>query len=643
MAERVLETGPQKSFADTIERAGQKLNGIVHPLAGKVCIFSMVLVVAMVIAVVAEVILRMVDISVLGISEAVTYMMAILTFLALGFVGANKSHIQLDMFMEKFSPGIRGALTTAHNIMAMIIIYIFGWRLLIYALQNKGLTGSLLPIKLSWIMYVMLFGLFITMFVVIGDLLLGFALFLKNRSILGLSIIILLPLVIWTIPVWFGWVGINTTMAGVLAIVLMLALVLSGIPIAYALGIAGMVLIAYLSSWDGVFAFTGRSLFVCVSNYYRAVIPFFVTMGTLMATTGIGADLFKTMRTWAGRLPGSMCMAMVASGAAFGAVCGDSMSTAATIGKIGIPEMKKAGYPLQLASGSVAAGGTLGIMIPPSNTFIIYAIVTEQSIARLFMAGLLPGILITLCLCVVIYIVTKRDPRFHQVEAKSYSMKEKLASLTGVLPILGLFLLCIGGIYAGFFTPVQGGAVGAFGTFLFVLLRNIKGFKISQLKEALVAAANISGMVLFMLVGVEFLNSGLGFSQIPMDMANAITNSGLPGWVVFGAFILIFLAAGFILNIMVVLLLTVPIMLPTLVAMNVNLVWFGVIFVLVVMIGQLTPPIGVVCFLVRTLDKDLRLEDVYKGVTPMWLAMIGALLILIAFPQISLFLESILL
>jgi len=303
--------------------------------------------------------------------------------------------------------------------------------------------------------------------------------------------------------------------------------------------------------------------------------------------------------------------------------------------------MKKAGYPLTLAAGSVAAGGTLGIMIPPSNTFILYAIITEQSIARLFMAGLLPGILITLIFCVAIYIIAKKNPAFQNVETNAYSFKEKMIALKGVLPVLVLFLVCIGGIYAGFFTPVEGGAVGVLGTFLFIFLRDIKGFKLKVASDAFLDAAKIAGMILFVLMGIEFINGALALTRIPMNVAIAITNSGLPDWVVFGIFMAIFLAAGFVLNILVVLMLTIPIILPTLVMMDINLIWFGVLFVLTSMIGQLTPPIAIVCFVVKSLDPELKLGDVYKGVTPFWLALMVSLAILIAFPQIALFLESI--
>ncbi|HHX77427.1 MAG TPA: TRAP transporter large permease, partial [Firmicutes bacterium] len=354
----------------------------------------------------------------------------------------------------------------------------------------------------------------------------------------------------------------------------------------------------------------------------------------------LGADLFNAMRAWAGKLPGSLAMATVFTGAAFGAVCGDSFATAATIGKVAIPEMKKAGYPLPMASGAVAAGGTLGIMIPPSTIFIIYAIVTETSIAKLFIAGIIPGIMLAVLISIALYIQAVRDPRFKEIEVRSYTLKEKIIATKGVLPIVLLFLLCIGGIYLGWFTPVEGGAVGAFGSFVFILLRDLKHFKFSMLSDSLLEAANISGMILFLMAGIEFINSSLALSKIPMDLADALFNSGLSDWMIFWIFILLFLAAGFILNIVVVLLLTVPILLPSLTAMNLDLIWFGVIFTLVTMIGQLTPPIGVVCFVVRTLDKDLKLEDVFKGVTALWMAMIVGLVLLIIFPDIALFLGS---
>lgn len=333
-------------------------------------------------------------------------------------------------------------------------------------------------------------------------------------------------------------------------------------------------------------------------------------------------------------------MGTVGACAAFGAVCGDTLAAVGTMGKVALPEMKRHKYPDILSTSTVAAGATLGIMIPPSIVFIFYAIIAEQSIGKLFIAGILPGILITALMMTAIFLQARKIPALVAAsQASRTTFREKLASLKGTLEVILLFVLVIGGIYGGIFSPVEAGAIGAAGSLVIGLVR--KMITRQNFAEALQDAARICGMLLPMLIGVGFMGALLAQSHLPIMMGDYIVALDVSRWLIFALIVFIYIILGCIMNIIPAILLSLPIFMPTVLALGFDPIWFGVIMVLMVMIGQITPPVGIACFVVKTMaGEDVKLSTVFKGILPLWGCMVAALVILALFPQIALVLPN---
>jgi len=621
-----------------LAKAGDRLHKIIDRPISMLCSVGMYLVVVMVLMVVVDVVMRLFGASVPGLSEVEVLMMVTVTFFALAYVGVVKGHIVIDLFITKLPPPLRAAVDATNDILGITIVSIMAWQGYGYAMRNLARTTPILKIPDGGIMLLVTLGCGLLAIVILADLL-GHLSQTVKRPWWPLALVVIVPVTILTMPIWLDWFGVGSVATGFLSIGLLVGLICLGLPVAFALGIAGFIGTSYITSFKAAIVLSGVVGYDSVADFFLCVIPFFILMGSLCAYSGISKELFKTASTWLGRLPGGLAMATIGGGAGFGAVCGSSFATAATMAKVALPEMKRYEYADSLACGSVAVAGTLGIMIPPSTVFIIYAILAEQSVGALFMAGILPGILIALLVMVAIYFQVKRNPTLAPI-GEVTSLKTKLISLKGTWSMLTLFVLVIGGIYTGIFTPVEGGAVGALGAFLYAEAKRMITRK--QFAEALLGAAHTCGMILLILVGITLLNSAMALSKIPFVLAEFIDGLAVARWVILAGMVLMYLAAGFIMNIFAVIMLTIPIFLPTLIALDFNLVWFGVIVVLSVMIGQLTPPVGVICFLVKGMAPGVSLAEVFKGVTPLWAAMMVGMAILCCFPQISLFLPNLL-
>jgi tripartite ATP-independent transporter DctM subunit len=461
-----------------------------------------------------------------------------------------------------------------------------------------------------------------------------------SRIFAGL-LIFAVPVVIFTIPIWLDWLpwAISPFTVGIVGLCFMLALMFSGVAIAYAMATTGFIGVHYLSSWTSALTVSGIAPYMSTASYFMMAIPLFILMGSLCATArGISTNLFNTVDKWMGRLPGGLAMATVGGCAAFGAVCGDTLATVATMGKVALPEMKRCGYDDALMTGCVAAGGTLGIMIPPSLVFIFYAIVVEESIGALFIAGIFPGILIAAMMMVAIYIQARRNPALAAARYRRTTFMEKLISLKGTAEMLILFLLVIGGIYTGLFTPVEAGAIGAAGALLIALVRRF--ITRQEFADALLGAAEICGMLLLILAGVGFLGTFLALSHLPVMMGDYVSGLDISRWVIFSGIVLMYVVLGCVMNIIPAILLSLPVIMPTVLALGFDPVWFGVIMVLMVMMGQITPPVGIACFVVRSIAPEVPLSTIFRGILPHFAAMLVCVVILAAFPQIALFLPS---
>jgi TRAP-type C4-dicarboxylate transport system permease large subunit len=468
------------------------------------------------------------------------------------------------------------------------------------------------------------------------------------------------------------------TLIGLLA---MMLLALMRIPIALAMGAVGIVGYAYMRdwSWGAAFATAQTKVYETGRNYTLSVVPLFILMGNFVTRAGMSQELYRTAYAFIGHFRGGLAMATIAGCAGFGAICGSSIATAATFAKVAYPEMKKFGYSDALATGAIAAGGTLGILIPPSTIMVIYGIMTGTSIGKLFAAGILPGILAALLLCAAVQYVTWRDPtagprgerlswkeRFDTLHgvvwfalvgvavigsAKLELLEPDDAAVLGALAVFGLslvykgvtsvialFVLVMGGIYGGVFTAVEGAGVGAFGALVFALARRSLTWK--SLYAALVESARTTSMLFMILIGALMFAEFVNITSMPKDLIALVTRWDVGPVMVVAVIMLIYVILGTAMEELSMILLTVPVFFPLIVHLGIDPVWFGVLIVVVVEIGLISPPVGMNLFVLKTLLPQVSTGTVFRGVMPFMLVDCVRLAILIAIPSISLYLPS---
>jgi C4-dicarboxylate transporter DctM subunit len=461
----------------------------------------------------------------------------------------------------------------------------------------------------------------------------------------------------------------------------MMLLALLRVPIALAMGIVGVVGYAYMRDWNWFVAFTTAQTKVYETgrNYTLSVIPLFILMGNFVTRAGMSQELFRAAYAFVGHLKGGLAMATIMGCAGFGAICGSSIATAATFAKVAYPSMKKFGYADHLAAGAIAGGGTLGILIPPSTLMVIYGIMTETNIGKMFAAGILPGILATVLLCLAVRYVTWRDPasgppgeripwreRFATLQGLGWFIALGAALIgsvqfgwlegdqagvvgaiavfglslvyKGVTSVIALFTLVMGGIYGGVFTATEGAGVGAFGALVFSLARGAINWR--SLYEALVESARTTSMLFLILIGALIFADFVNITSMPKDLIAFVTQWQISPVMVVGVIMIIYVLLGTAMEELSMILLTVPVFFPLIVHLGLDPIWFGVLIVVVVEIGLISPPVGMNLFVLKTLLPQVSTGTVFRGVLPFFTADCIRLAILIAFPVISTYLPS---
>ena len=433
----------------------------------------------------------------------------------------------------------------------------------------------------------------------------------------------------------------NPFSLGVLGIIVFLVLLMLRMPIAYAMALVGFTGFALLSSASASFSMVAKEIFNTFSSYSLSVIAMFVWMGFLAFYSGIGTRLYVFAYKLMGHLPGGLAVATQLACGIFGAICGSNTATAATMGAIALPEMRKYQYDTSLATASIAAGGVLGVLIPPSVIFIVYGMATEQSIGELFMAGIIPGILLMLAYIATILFLTLRNPTLGPPGPRA-SWKERVSSLRGGLfEVLVVFALSIGGLFAGWFTPTEAGAVGAAGVLVVSLLGRHLDW--TGFKKSLYDTTRTTAMIMLMIAGAMIFGRFMAISRIPFELANWAGGLPLPPFAIVGVILLIYLILGCFIDALALILLTIPIFYPVVVkTLGYDPIWFGVIVVMVVAMGVITPPVGMNVYIIKGVAPDVPLEDIFRGIWPFLLAIIFSLIILIAFPSIATFLPQLL-
>ena len=394
---------------------------------------------------------------------------------------------------------------------------------------------------------------------------------------------------------------------------------------------------AWARGWKIAYSNLAGETFEAASNFNLLVIPMFVLMGNLAGVSGMSNDLFNAAYRWMGHLRGGLASATIAACAGFAALSGSSLASAVTMGRVALPEMRKYKYANGLATGSVAAGGTLGFLIPPSGGMIIYAVLTEQSIGRLFMAGVIPGVILSLLFIGAIYLVVLRKPEAGPPGPRATGA-ERISSLAHATPIIGVVLITIGGMYTGFFTPVEASSVGAFLTFMVALLRGKLTFP--KLGQVVLETMSATATVFLIIIGAFVFIPFMSLTELPSQLVTFLTSLPIGDFGILVVIILIYMFLGMFLEGIAMLVLTIPVVIPIAIGLEWDLIWFGIIIVIVLEMGMISPPVGINVFVVKSIAPDVPMGTIFRGIWPFWFAMAAMIGLLILFPQLALFLPE---
>jgi tripartite ATP-independent transporter DctM subunit len=429
----------------------------------------------------------------------------------------------------------------------------------------------------------------------------------------------------------------SITLIGIIGLLVLFFLLAIRTPVAISMIIVGIGGITTLNGWKAAMSTLVDESFVIASNYELIVIPLFILMGNFATLSGMSRDLYRSAYAWFGHWRGGLATATIASCAGFAALSGSSVASAVTMGRVSLPEMRRYNYDPRLATGCIAAGGTLGILIPPSTGFIIYAILTEESIGRLFLAGVFPGLLLTGLFMVSIYIQTRINPALGPAGPRT-SLGGRLRSLRDAGAMIAIVVITIGGIYGGIFTPTEAAGIGAFLAFGLAMARR----KVSRdtMSNVLLQTIRTSSLVFFILIGAHIFNPFLALTQIPEDLVKLLVDLNLSRWGVMLILMVGYIVLGTFLEGFAMLVLTLPIVHPLILELGYDPIWFGVMVVIVLEMGLISPPVGINVFVVKGVAEDVPLRQIFIGIIPFWIAMAVCLVILMIFPEIALFLPS---
>lgn len=429
----------------------------------------------------------------------------------------------------------------------------------------------------------------------------------------------------------------STDAVALLGFVALFVLMLLRVPVGMAMGLVGVTGYSYLVGPGPALKLVGQTSMRTVTDYTFGVIPMFMLMGALVSVSGVSRELFRAANSMIGHLRGGLGVATVVACGGFAAICGSSVATAATFSSVAYPEMRRFGYPQSFATSVIAAGGTLGAMLPPSTVLAVYAILTQQDIGKLFMAGIVPGLLAMLMYVLTIVVIVRVKPGWlPRGEARAWS--ERAAELKNVWAPIVLFLFVIGGLYGGFFTPTEAGGVGASGAFILGVLRG--RLDRAKIREALLSATRTAAAVFTVLIGALLFGYFLTITQSPQKLTEFLTGLGVGRYGVLALIMVMYLVLGCLMDAMAMIILTVPIIYPVIVHLGFDPIWFGIIIVMTVELGLIHPPVGMNVFVIKSVVKDVSFTTIFKGVLPFVATDILRLVILIAFPAIALWLPG---
>ncbi len=626
-----------------LESAGHGLERVLAPISRWAFRIAMLVMALMMVPVFVDVVIRyVVHGSLLGAYELEEFSLALVTFLALAGIQADKGHINITFVTDHLSERTRLLLETFVWCAGTPVLLALAWRMVIAAM-NKYEVGEVsfdLELHIWPVMVLCAAGLALFGLYMLAHALECLGRCFREGHTSGAVMALLIAVVILTIPVWFKLVGISISAGalGGLAMLLMMVLLFIGMPIGLSMAIVGCLgLLLLQPNPEAALSMLGQSAYSKGAEYSYTVIPLFILMGEFAYYSGISRDLFYSANMWLGRLPGGLAVAGIAGCTGFAAVCGDSMATAVTMGSVALPEMRKKNYHPGLSCACLAAGGTLGILIPPSMGFIFYAIVTEESIGRLFLAGVVPGLLLAGLFIIYTIFVAVRHPELAP-RGDATTFGEKLRSLKGVAVMLGLIFIILGGILLGLFSPNEGAGVGATCTFLYAFLSRKLSWQ--DAIKALHSTVTISARLMFILVSVGILGYFFAATRLPQILAEFVSGIDANRYFIFAGIVILYIILGCMMNVIPMILLTLPALYPTVLALQFDPIWFGVCIVLLMEMGQITPPVGVNVFAMSSVARDIPMADIFKSIVPYFCCMCVLLLLLCIFPGIALWLPT---
>ncbi|MFH2128939.1 MAG: TRAP transporter large permease subunit [bacterium] len=636
------------SIQDTPEKAGSAdrpnvldamammLDRLLVPVTSYLQVASVIAIFVMSFPIFFDVVARFVlQKSLPGIIEIEEFFMIVIVFLALAAAHRKEGHITIELLTTSLSKPVIRSLDVFNNVTATLFFGMMTWWMTITVFKKAGEYSVMLKIPVSLFMGIAVIGTATLALVLLQKALSATSVKIKQREWLGLFLALAAAVLLLTFPLWYKALPFQLGRLGLggVGMAFMLLLLFVGMPIGFAMSIVGFLGLSVISfSITPALITLGTAPYSTTANFILAVAPLFILMGLLASEAGISKDLFDTANKWLGRLPGGLAMAAIAGCSGFAAVCGDSMATAVTMGSVSLPEMERKKYSPGLACGVLAAGGTLGILIPPSVGFIFYALVTEESVGKLFVAGIIPGAMMAIMFMITIWIIAKVKPELAP-RGESYSWKERLISLKGIIGMLALFILILGGILSGAFSPTEGGGIGVVGSLIVMIVRKRMTWK--GVINACDQAVSITARLLLILIGVGILGYFLAASRLPFELANLVTHSGLNKYSVLLAILVLYLILGCVMNVIPMILLTLPALFPTVNALGFDPIWFGVLTVIIMEMGQITPPIGVNVFAISSVAHDVPMGKIFIGIIPFLICMILCIAILIAFPWLA--------
>jgi len=580
-----------------------------------------------------------------GSTELNELALVVMVFLGFAFTATQKGHVRVELIVSKFSEKLQAVIESLIALIGVGLFFLITWQAFVLAItaRSRDLTSMVLFIPVFPFALVMTFGSGLLCLVLIAQLFQNVSRAIRTQGkiwewlipVLCLGLLILVSAILLQ-PLAEE---MNRFAVGIVGLVLMLFLLFLGMPIGFAMALIGFLGMLFMVSPEAGLTVLRTVPYATASTYSLSVVPLFILMGAFAYHTGLSRDLYFMAYRWLGHLPGGLAMATVGGCAGFAAVSGSSLATAATMGMVALPEMERYKYDPALATGSIAAGGSIGILIPPSVVLVIYGILTQQPIGTLFIAGFIPGILEAAFYIFTIYILCKRNPQIGPHGERS-SFKMRMLSFKETWGAVVLFVLVIGGLYIGVFTPTEAAGVGAFGALIFTFIRkqiNVKNF-FSSLSDS----AKTTAMAFAILIGAMILGYFLTVTKLPFDLADYVAEMDVNRYMILFVIMLIYLALGCIMDSLSIIILTVPIFYPVVMALDFDPIWFGILVVRVVEIGMITPPVGINVFIIKGVAPEVPMYTIFRGILPFLAADICHVALLLAVPQVVLFLPRLL-